>query len=513
MSHAERFSRIFDGLKQAYGTYRVDKKSNSGKHVGKATVIHEPRTLELWENHLAGKGAGLAIIPINEDSRCLWGCIDVDQYPIDHKVLVQKIRRLKLPLVVFRSKSGGAHVYLFLEDWVPAKELREVLQHLASLIGVGNNGEIFPKQIELNLERGDVGNMLNTPYFNAEEGLRYAFNDDGSSATLDEFFALHERFVQTREQMAALVVEPEATSDVPVQDGPPCLQLLAAQKISEGGRNNGLFNLGVYLRKAYPDSWETEILTYNLTFLDPPLPLNEVNIVVKQLGKKDYAYRCKDAPISSYCNAELCRTRKYGIGAALSGMNIANLRKYASSPPVWFVDVNGRPLEIDTEALMNQAAFQRACIEQLNFLPRSTSKQAWETRINGLLQDMSGTEGAVIEVSADASIVGQLYDHLEEWCTSMQQATTREEILLRRPFTDDDGRTYFRLADFESYLKKQRFTDIRSHKLAQRLRDRNGESAVMKIRDRTVRVWSIPAFNAVETEIPAPDFTRKTDPF
>ena len=42
-----------------------------------------------------------------------------------------------------------------------------------------------------------------------------------------------------------------------IADGPPCLQILCAEKISEGGRNNGLFNIGVYLRKAFPDSWES----------------------------------------------------------------------------------------------------------------------------------------------------------------------------------------------------------------------------------------------------------------
>ena len=44
-----------------------------------------------------------------------------------------------------------------------------------------------------------------------------------------------------------------------------------------------MFNIGVYLRKAYPDSWESEILNYNMQYLEPPLPLNEVNIVAKQL--------------------------------------------------------------------------------------------------------------------------------------------------------------------------------------------------------------------------------------
>ena len=158
-------------------------------------------------------------------------------------------------------------------------------------------------------------------------------------ATLDEFIELYEQYKQTPEQVTKLQTGGEAERCLPMKS-PTCLQILAKNKISEGGRNNGLFNLGVYLRKAYPDSWESEILKYNMEYLDPPLPLNEVNIVAKQL-EKDYVYKCSDAPINAHCNKTLCLTRKHGVGAAVQGAVIANLRKYNSTPPVWFVDVNG----------------------------------------------------------------------------------------------------------------------------------------------------------------------------
>ena len=64
MSDAKRFSAIFDGLKLAYGTYRVDKQQSNGKNTGKASIVREPRTTELWEGHLSGKGTAIGIIPI-----------------------------------------------------------------------------------------------------------------------------------------------------------------------------------------------------------------------------------------------------------------------------------------------------------------------------------------------------------------------------------------------------------------------------------------------------------------
>lgn len=503
MDNAKIFSQIFDGLKAAYGTYRIDRKSSNGKSVGKAQVVKAERTLEQWKGHLSGKGDALGIIPINEENNCVWGCIDIDTYPLDHKELITKIRKLDLPLVVCRSKSGGAHCFLFTTEWISAEQMQETLQHIAASLGYGGC-EIFPKQVKLFLDRGDVGNFLNMPYYDAEDGLRYGIKDDGQSATLEEFFDMHKTYAQTLEQVSSLTIEPDTS--VPIKDGPPCLQILAREKISEGGRNNGLFNLGVYLRKAYPDSWESEFLNYNAQYLDPPLGLDEVNIVAKQLQKKDYAYKCKDTPICNHCNAELCKTRKFGIEAAVSGVVIANLRKYNSSPPIWFVDVGARPLELETDALMNQKAFQRACIEQLDFMPRTQKMDAWEGRINGLLQEMSEHDGSIIEVSQDASVEGKFYDFLEEFCTGMQLAESKEELLLRRPYTDEEeSRTYFRLKDFEGFLKKQQFYDYKSHKIAQRLRDINGTAVTIKIKGKAVRVWAIPAYDATMVSINVPD--------
>ena len=390
--------------------------------------------------------------------------------------------------------------------------MQKTLQHLSSALGYGES-EIFPKQIKLHLDRGDVGNFLNLPYFDAENGLRYAFKDDGTSATLKEFFSLYDQYVQTPEEIIKLQILENGKKNF-LQDGPPCLQILCADKISEGGRNNGLFNLGVYLRKAYPDSWESEILNYNMKYLHPPLPLNEVNIVAKQLERKDYAYKCTDAPINAHCNKELCQTRKFGVGAAVQGASIANLRKYNSTPPVWFMDVNGEPLELDTDALQSQALFQKTCMEQLNFMPRSLSRINWENRISALLTEMRQNESAIIEVSQDASTSGQFYDYLEAFCRHLQQAQDKEEILLKKPWTDEDKNiTYFRLKDFENFLKKNKFFEFKSHKIAQRLRDINGESIVLKIKNRSVRVWSIPSFDVADVDISAPDFHQEEVPF
>jgi hypothetical protein len=178
------------------------------------------------------------------------------------------------------------------------------------------------------------------------------------------------------------------------------------------------------------------------------------------------------------------------------------------------MDVAGEPLELDTDALLNQPTFQKACMEQLNFMPRSVAKPAWEGRISALMTEMKDNESAIIEVSQDASTSGQFFDYLEEFCRFLQQAQDKEEILLRRPWTDEEaGTTYFRLRDFEGHLRKNKFFEYKSHKIAQRLRDINGESVVLKIKGRAVRVWQIPSFERADAALSPPKFKSKEEPF
>jgi hypothetical protein len=96
----------------------------------------------------------------------------------------------------------------------------------------------------------------------------------------------------------------------------------------------------------------------------------------------------------------------------------------------------------------------------------------------------------------------------------MQQAKDREEILLRRPWTDEEeGYTYFRLKDFEGFLKKNKFFEYKSHKIAQRLREVTGESCLLRIKGRVVRLWKVPAFENGDIELSTPQFQAQESPF
>ena len=170
----DRFKKIFKGLERAHGCTKVTAPVENGvKLKGQSFVVRRPVTDSLWEDHLNGTQS-LGIIPINEENQCVWGCVDIDSYAgFDHKKLIDKIKQFNLPLLVCRSKSGGAHVFLFTEQPVTAESMRDKLTEIKTLLGYGGS-EVFPKQIQLK-SADDTGNFLNLPYFSGENTTRYAF--------------------------------------------------------------------------------------------------------------------------------------------------------------------------------------------------------------------------------------------------------------------------------------------------------------------------------------------------
>jgi hypothetical protein len=478
----ERFKSIFEGLDVAYGQHQSQGKRADGKQEGKSYIVKQEVKDELWLEHLNGNGPSLGIIPIMADNTVRWGCIDIDTYPIDYKKIINSIRNLQLPLVPCRSKSGGMHIFLFLKNPVSARLVREKLREVASGLGY-SSVEVFPKQSTILIEKGDLGNFLNLPYYNSKSTTRYAYKDDGTAATLPEFYVLYDKYVVEDIDKVAIQV-----SDEVIKDGPPCLQQLCSQGFPEGTRNNGLFNIGVYLRKFDPDNWKTLLEKYNQDYMTPPLSASEVVTVQKQLEKKEYSYRCKEPPINSYCNAKVCRGRKHGIGGNGASLEFSALTKLETDPPVWFLDVGDARMELQTEELQIQTKFQKKCMNSLNHMPPLVKQSVWQENIERLMINLN-----TIPVSDDGSLAGQFEAHLQEFCTDRAQALNRDELLLRKPWTED-GITWFRLKDLQDYLTRNKFTYFNTGQLVQALRHLKGKSEKYNLKGRTVRVWGVPAY-------------------
>jgi hypothetical protein len=482
----DKFKQIFSGLTIAYGQYQPgDRGENGTKQKGKAFIVRKTVTDDLWTNHLEGKGPALGIIPITENNDCRWGCIDIDEYDLNHVSLIKSIRVLKLPVIVCRSKSGGAHVFLFTKENIPASLMQSKLKQMALVLGY-EGSEIFPKQTEILVERGDTGNFLNLPYHNQMKGLRYAINDKGDGCTLEEFYKLYDLYAQSKVSVENIKTEENKIEEA-FPGGPPCLNKLAAIGFGEGSRNNALFNIAVYYKQSNPDTWEDEIIKANMKYMEPPLSNGEVQQLLKSVNRKGYdKYRCKDAPINSVCQAGLCRTKRFGVGFGEEEMPVlGSLTKYTSAPPQWFLNVDKTRIELKSEQLYNPGMFALACLDQANKIVPVPKPKDWKQHF---LKPMM-TNLQEVEPLASLNPTNEIVGLLQDWTTNRQSARTMDDIFNKLPYTNGEF-TYFRMEDFFNFCKKNHWEmdKTKTGNLIKRLTIKEGYTDDIFVEEDRVRV-------------------------
>jgi len=461
MENIEYFKSIFEGLERAHGVTKVGESNGDGKKIkGQSFVKREPVTDELWLKHLQGIES-LGVIPINDDNNCKWGCIDIDSYAgFDHKQLINKIKELNLPLIVFRSKSGGAHVFLFTSDYVSAKSMQDKLTQIKAVLGYGGS-EVFPKQTELK-SKDDTGNFLNLPYFSGDDTTRYAFDNEGSGATLKDFYELYEK-TKVEDVKNIKVERPESE----YSDGPPCIEILAMNKIGEGGRNNALFHYGTYAKQKWPAEWKSKVILFNATAMEKPLSDSEVQIVVTQHDKKEWGYKCNDQPMCSMCDKNLCRTRKYGIGQEIVFPGLTDLQVIDLEDPYYYLNVDGERLYLENvKYLRQQSLFQEACMKQLRNRPPTIKEKEWVQITNLLLDNAEVTEPAEGLRTED-----QLQNHLEEFCLNRQVSTDKSDLKKGGVWTSDGNHHFVFDRFYHQFLMRRRW-DLGYSRTAQLLKEK-----------------------------------------
>jgi hypothetical protein len=501
-----KFKSIFEGLKIAYGQYQKGERGENGKQQGKAFIVRKKITDDLWQNHVEGKGAALGIIPITESNTCKWGCIDIDEYNLSHSDLISRIRSLKLPLIVCRSKSGGAHVFLFTKEFISAALMQSTLKKIAKVLGY-EGSEIFPKQTEILVERGDTGNFLNLPYYNEMKGLRYAYDDAGNAITLDKFYLLYAEKALTERGIREIKIT-EAETNEAFTLGPPCLNKLAITGFGEGSRNNALFNIAVYYKQAKPDTWEDEIVKANIKYMEPALSNNEVQQLIKSVNRKGYdRYRCKDAPINAVCQSGLCRTKRFGVGYGEEEMPVlGNLTKYKSTPPQWFLDVSGTRIELKSEQLYSPPLFALACLDQANLVVPVPKPKDWKQYfLKPMMQNLQE-----VEPLESLDPMNQITGLLQDWTTNRQSARTMDDIFNKLPFTEE-GFTYFRMDDFFAFCKKNNWDQdkTKTGNLIKRLENVFVDEVRIPIKKQYPRLIKIKTMKKVETSISKVEYHKE----
>lgn len=486
---------LFRGYEKARGLYEVKRTNERGKAEGRALTIHEGATQHHWDAHLSGKGAGLGIIPLLEDDTVAWACIDIDVYNLDHAALEEKINKHNLPLVMCRSKSGGAHCFIFLKDPLPAVMVLEALESWAALLGHGGC-EIFPKQSS-RYDEHDIGNWLNMPYYDADETLRYGIKD-GKQLELSEFLEYAETRLVTEEQLVTLKgksVNPSVDAGDITQrfyEGPPCLQMLYSHGgFPDGTRNEGMFNVAVYLRKRFPDDWKEMLQTYNVEMSDPPLSLNDIQTIIKSVSRKDYTYKCSKPPINAHCNRRLCIHRDFGVGETVDGVDwpeIGDMVRMMGDPPVWYMNVGRARIQLTADDILNQNLFKRKVLNATNRIMRSLPQPRWEK-----LMDEKTRNAEKIEVPEDATPLGQFRFYLDRYLIGMAQTKSKEELArLLAPYRTDDGQVWFRSEGLMQFLDTHGVKYASKHHVWLQLRDMGAESKQVHVKGFTFNVWIMP---------------------
>ena len=304
-TEAELFHKLFAGGDHGYGLFDKGKFPNGDGTFRDYDFKHYAPTLETYLAHLEGK-ISMGIVPITHAGLTKLGVLDIDDHKKDktkpvipwskekYQKLLNKIKYLKLPLTVAKSKSGGAHCYLFLDKFYKAGDIKKILNKFEYALGYERDYlEKFPKQETLINKDGSKadGNYINLPYkggnsrvlldfagneLNTSDGLLYASKRVRSLPDLYKFNLLESK---------------SKTSD----------------------RNDRTFSATAFFKKHY-DDWQDKVLEYNKIFNVPPLEEKELyNTVLKSNEKKDYYGEDTEAPPTELIDYDISDYRRLDI--------------------------------------------------------------------------------------------------------------------------------------------------------------------------------------------------------
>ena len=364
---------LFKGNESAYGVHIPEDAPEGKKAKGKSFSEQKPLDSKQYIAHLHGK-RGLGLVPVNQEGMVKFAVIDVDIYPLDPVELLMAVTRSKLPLVGFRSKSGGLHLYCFFSKPESASGAIKELRRIVHMFGLKPATEVFPKQTTL--DENGTGNWINLPYFNAKDTKRYAYNLDGSPMLLEQALTICTNMKVTLKDLKARIDE------APLAQAPVCLQTIyMLGGAQEGERNGFLFNCAVYLKSRFGEEFPVQVHNLNEHLIDP-LPYAEVDTtVIASHIKQDYSYRCSDGILANYCNKELCALRKFGKTAKeVSSFEFGQLTQIrtgrSASKYKWYINAN--LLEFaSADELANQNVFRRLCMDNLREVPNKLTEKAW----------------------------------------------------------------------------------------------------------------------------------------
>ena len=343
----KRYIKYFDGYRNAYGLAdfehedaKVDPESGKIKPVYRWN--YESITEEIYKSHIEGK-ISIGIQPCNTDKEARLGVIDIDPKDyadFDKKIFIDKIQEFDLPLLPVESKSGGLHLWIFINGFMSAKDIVSFLTNLLPLFKLKPTTEIFPKQTELTRDEstGKIGpgQFINLPYYGEE---RKALNVDGTSFTLDNFLQLIEANTVSKEDLQQITegIDKKIYEGVNGDfiDGPPCMAVLSklSKEKNFDGKDRFMYNYHVLVKMKYPDTWEDKVKNAPVKYFEEihgnAWTDQKLKAKIKSWAKTEKGYTCNQDPLFEHCKKGICVKKKFGVlsGSKGSYPGLTNLRK------------------------------------------------------------------------------------------------------------------------------------------------------------------------------------------
>ena len=464
---AQRFTQLFKGKSNTYVRNELPKeKPELGQKIKTKITNNEGKVdKELLSHHLDGD-FGVGICPVNAEGKCYFGVLDIDYYKSKIKRVLHFIKEYQLPLLPFRSKSGGLHVYLMLTKSVSAKTMRDTLNAISyyfSLDTIYGKGkvEVFPKQ-----EKAEgFGSSVTLPYFNFENPYTYLLDLDGNPVEFKEALDYIQHHFTTIESVK------EALEHLPYSDAPPCIQrILLSEEVGgeDTGRNNFLFSFAVYAKKKYGAGFEDYVNQINEHF-EVPLESAIVEQTCKSVKDNEYIYKCKDIPCNGFCNKIECRKREFGLGrdkGHFTGVDYGQLYRYMTAEPyyIWKLRLQGQEqwkdvVFKDEGYLLDQKNFAKMCVRFLNQAPMQVSNNDWYAILNSVLPNIQDVEVRQESDTSGLSVIRNAFINYLSNKQARRECPYQIKVgLCVRQVNNGQAKYFFTHKGFSDYLRNQKIS-------------------------------------------------------
>lgn len=185
------------------------------------------------------------------------------------------------------------------------------------------------------------------------------------------------------------------------------------------------------------------------------------------------------------------------MGAAEAAPGITSVSILDTEPPLFFVNLSsGGTVECSSEDLLSSRSFQVLALQQCKMVLPLYKHDIWLAHITQCIENAT-----IIEAPQEVGVSGQFFELLERFCTDKHRAREKDELLLGKPWYDDERERYvFRLRDLQDFLDRLKFRDFTRSMITTRLRERGGGSDFFNLKGRGVNVWWMPAVFEVQQE-------------